>query len=60
LAIDHVYCLSASSDDEQAAKLTEASRLIKLAEELYERANELVRQAEALLPPDDTVEDLDS
>ena len=52
-AIDHVIRLSASSDDDQNARMKEARRLIQLAEELYERANALVRQAEELLPPDD-------
>ena len=42
-----------TADEEGNARLAEARRLIKLAEELYERADALVKQAEELLPPDD-------
>ena len=42
-----------TADEEGNARLAEARRLIKLAEELYERADALIKQAEELLPPDD-------
>ena len=42
-----------TADEDGDARLAEARRLIKLAEELYERADALVKQAEELLPPDD-------
>ena len=45
--------LSASDDEDRLGRLVEAARLLKLAEELYERADKLVKQAEELFPPDD-------
>lgn len=45
--------LMTADDEDRDARLTEARRLIKLAEELYERADQLVKQAEELLPSDD-------
>lgn len=45
--------LMTADDEDRDARLTEARRLIKLAEELYERADLLVKQAEELLPSDD-------
>ena len=44
-----------TADEDGDARLSEARRLIKLAEELYERADALVKQAEELLPPDDVL-----
>ena len=52
--VDRVsFKLMTGSDDDRESREQEARRLITLAEELYERANELVKQAEELLLPDD-------
>ena len=45
--------LSSAGDDDYGVRLKEARRLVKLAEELYERADELVKQAEDFLPADE-------
>ena len=47
------WSMAVGDDEDHAGRLAEAQRLIKLAEELYERADALVKQAEELLPPDD-------
>jgi hypothetical protein len=44
---------SIDSEEDCEHRIVESRRLIALAEELYERANELVKRAEALWPPAD-------
>lgn len=55
-----VRLMAVDGDEDRADRLAEARRLIKLAEELYERADALVKQAEELLPADDVVPEAES